>query len=249
MVESTARSLQLPLFATGGAQEASWAVRTSRRARRLSVRVHVGGRVEIVVPPGVAASRVEAFVAAHRRWIAERVREYTHLADGQQRALPERLELAGFGENFEVKYGAGPTPPRVTQRATALQVSGSQGGEPAVAQALRRWLIAYSRPRFTAELDALAERTGLSYAGLQVRRQRTRWGSCSVRGTISVNVCLAFLPPELVRYLLLHELCHTRHMNHSGRFWALVERYEPGRRQLDRELSNAWRTLPWWIHR
>ena len=88
-----------------------------------------------------------------------------------------------------------------------------------------------------------------SPARLQVRCQRTRWGSCSRRGTISLNVCLLFQPPEVLRYLLVHELAHLRHMNHSARFWAEVARHEPDWKALDRELLQGWRRVPSWMFR
>ena len=112
---------------------------------------------------------------------------------------------------------------------------------------LRRWLLAHARHRLSPRLAALATETGLSYRRLQVRRQRTRWGSCSSTGTISLNGCLLFLTPGQARYLMVHELCHTRHMNHSAAFWSLVERFQPGARALDRELSQAWRRIPAWV--
>ena len=80
-----------------------------------------------------------------------------------------------------------------------------------------------------------------------VRRQRTRWGSCSNKGTISLNVCLMFQRPEVVRYLIIHELCHRRHMNHSKRFWSLVASFEPGWKPLDVELLQGWRNVPAWV--
>ena len=61
-----------------------------------------------------------------------------------------------------------------------------------------------------------------------IRCQRTRWGSCSTRGTVSLNCSLVFLRPEVVRYLFMHELAHTRHMNHSPGFWRLVESARAG---------------------
>ena len=100
---------------------------------------------------------------------------------------------------------------------------------------------------FAAQLEALAASTGLRFARVQIRRQRTRWGSCSARGTISVNICLAFLEPAVVRYLLVHELSHTRHMNHSARFWSLVEQHDPDYRQHDRELLRGWQRVPGWM--
>jgi hypothetical protein len=80
-----------------------------------------------------------------------------------------------------------------------------------------------------------------------VRRQRTRWGSCSRAGTISINACLMFQSPDVVRYLFVHELCHTRHLNHSRSFWRLVARYEPAYEAREAALSQAWRIVPAWV--
>jgi predicted metal-dependent hydrolase len=84
-------------------------------------------------------------------------------------------------------------------------------------------------------------------ARVSIRCQRTRWGSCSTRGTVSLNCSLVFLRSEVVRYLFVHELAHTRHMNHSAHFWRLVEKIEPDYRRLDRELLAGWRTVPGWV--
>jgi predicted metal-dependent hydrolase len=95
-------------------------------------------------------------------------------------------------------------------------------------------------------LAGLAAKSGLHYERIQIRRQRTRWGSCSRNGTISLNACLLFQPPAVANYLLIHELAHTAHMNHSRRFWKLVEKLEPEWRQLDAALTGGWRGVPSW---
>jgi predicted metal-dependent hydrolase len=117
----------------------------------------------------------------------------------------------------------------------------------AVAAALRRWLTSLAEVEFSRELRSVAQQCGLSFKRVQIRRQRTRWGSCSASGTISLNVCLMFMTPAVVRYLFVHELCHTRHMNHSRRFWSLVASHEPEYQQLDRELLRAWQHVPGWM--
>ena len=104
-----------------------------------------------------------------------------------------------------------------------------------------------AREQLGSQLAKVAAEDGFRYARAQIRRQRTRWGSCSASGTISLNVCLLFLRPQVVRYLLVHELCHTRHMNHSKRFWALVASFEPDYRALDRELLRGWQSVPGWM--
>ena len=82
---------------------------------------------------------------------------------------------------------------------------------------------------------------------MALRKQKTRWGSCSSLGTISLNVKLLFVEPDLVRYILIHELCHVRHMNHSKRFWKLVSAYYAPYKEAHRRLKDAWRKMPRWV--
>ncbi len=117
----------------------------------------------------------------------------------------------------------------------------------AVARSLREWFMKLARQELPLELARTARSGGFEFARVQIRRQRTRWGSCSSTGAISLNACVLFLDAAVLRYLLIHELAHTRHMNHSRRFWALVEAHEPDYRRLDRELVRGWRCVPGWV--
>ena len=114
-------------------------------------------------------------------------------------------------------------------------------------KALRAWLMAAAREWVEPRVSALAARTGVRFSRVSIRRQRSRWGSCSVRGTISLNCCLLFQRPEVVDYLIIHELTHVTHMNHSARFWQAVEKRCSGWRELDRELVQGWRHVPRWV--
>jgi hypothetical protein len=120
-------------------------------------------------------------------------------------------------------------------------------GNDALRAALLDWLCERARQALAPQLDALAVSLGVHYQRLQIRRQRTRWGSCSALGTVSLNCCLLFHRPAVVRYLLAHELAHRTHMNHSARFWRLVEQYEPDWREYDRELTDGWQQVPGWV--
>ena len=108
-------------------------------------------------------------------------------------------------------------------------------------------LLRLSGRRLILWLKRISDEIGLSYSAVSIRQQQTRWGSCSSRRLISLNARLLFLPPELVTYVLVHELCHTKLLNHSSRFWRLVESYLPDYRQIDRQLRNGSRWMPGWL--
>lgn len=220
-------------------------MRVSDRTRRMTIRVFAGGRVEIVVPRWARASAIQRFVHQHRDWTRRKVAELSSHAP--RAVLPERIDLPATGEQFEVRYRVTSSRPRLRATGGTLEVTGDCSDQSEVRECLRRWLVEHARLRLEPWSRQVAEQTGLSFASVQVRRQRTRWGSCSVRGTISLNCCLLFQRPEIVRYLLVHELAHTRHMNHSMRFWRLVASLEPDCRRLDRELVQGWQSVPPWV--
>lgn len=239
---------QLQLFE---AREMSdrWTVRVSRRARRLSVRVYPGGRVEVVVPPGASPAMVQRFVGTHRQWIDRRVEDLSASGEVSAERRPALIDLPAIGQRCAVEYehSAGQTARARTNAAGVLVVEGPLHSDRAITAALRQWLADLAHDGLSRQLAQIAQADGFRYSRVQIRRQRTRWGSCSASGTISLNVCLMFLEPAVVRYLLIHELCHTRHMNHSQRFWSLVEAHEPDYARLDRELLRGWQRVPGWM--
>ncbi|HEX6396346.1 MAG TPA: SprT family zinc-dependent metalloprotease [Steroidobacteraceae bacterium] len=221
-------------------------IRVSRRARRLAVRVYPDARVEVVVPPRARPREVESFLAAQREWIETQRAQALRNRPAPEVFPPERLPLALTGEDLRLHLAGGAGRLRVVEKEGMLCVSGAF--TPATLKAaLRRWLLAAARARLQPRLDALATSTGVPYERLSIRRQRSRWGSCSVRGTISLNACLLFQRPEVVDYLIVHELMHVKHMNHSKRFWQAVEQHCADWRALDRELLQGWRRVPRWI--
>jgi predicted metal-dependent hydrolase len=236
---------QLPLWSAEDPRE-SWVVRESRRARRLAVRVFQTGRVEIVVPLRTSRGAVERFVARHRRWI-ERKRAEALDRSPCEPFPPQTIDLAACSESWSIQLAGGEGRPRLACSSDLITLTGDCRNARAVRQLLRRWLITRAHTVLGAELERSARELGYSYERVIVRRQRTRWGSCSARGTVSLNCCLLFQRPEVVRYLLVHELVHTRHLNHSRRFWQCVADHCPEHRALDRELLDGWRRVPYWV--
>jgi predicted metal-dependent hydrolase len=237
---------QLPLWSDVDPGE-SWVVRESRRARRLAVRVFQSGRVEVVVPLSTSRLTVERFIARHRSWI-ERKRAETRGCGLPREGFPPRsIELPASGASWRVHLAGGSGRLRLASSPGLISVSGDGRNARAMRMLLRKWLVGEAADVLGTSLEQCARDLGFAFRKVIVRRQRTRWGSCSARGTISLNCCLMFQRPQVVRYLMIHELAHTRHMNHSRRFWQCVAEHCPGHRALDRELLDGWRRVPAWV--
>ncbi len=238
---------QLPLW-SGEAATGNLSVRESRRARRLSMRVSTSGRVEVTAPLRTAPRTIERFLSQHREWIERQREKARRLALPAQPFPPQQLELSACEQTVRIHLAGGKGRIRLTPAATdVLTIAGDVSRPGALREALQAWLMHRAREVLAPMLASVAAETGLHYARLSIRRQRTRWGSCSSRGTISLNCCLLFQRPQVVRYLLIHELAHTLHMNHSPRFWQAVAQLCPDYRRLDRDLLQGWRRVPAWV--
>jgi predicted metal-dependent hydrolase len=233
---------QLSLFEMRSSSD-PFAVRVSPRARRLTARVHVGGRVEIVVPIGVNAHAVRDFVQRFTPWINRKVAAMRCFVAPSE-PVPRSIEFAFTGERLSVEWRRA-TAPKLERHSNGIVLQAAD--ESAARYLLQNWLKRAADERLTPQLLQLASELKYSVSRVSIRCQRTRWGSCSTRGTVSLNCSLVFLRPEVVRYLFIHELAHTKHMNHSPSFWRLVEKLEPDYRRLDRELLSGWRTVPGWV--
>ncbi len=206
------------------------------RNLRLSVRA---GRVQLSAPARASRSTLAGFVRQQLPWLQK------HLP--AQATTPERypatLELKALAETWRVGYAAGGS--RITTRDSTLLLPAAEGPE-ALLQ-LRRWLAGRARIELGRELGLISQRTGLPYGKLSIRGQTGRWGSYSARGDVSLNWKLLFLPPELAHYVLLHELCHARHLNHSPAYWATVASFEPRLNELRILMRSAESHLPAWV--
>ena len=242
---------QLRLFPDGDAAGAppAFTVRESSRARRLSIKVFPRGRVEVIVPRRTRARDVQAFVEEHRDWIERSRQSFARIVAPEPFRLPDRVDLRAIGQSYRIRYERhrNATGVRYRCRGNVVVLSGGTEDEALCVAALKRWLAAVARAEFAPRLMALSATTDNPYRSMHIRGQRSCWGSHSSSGTISINYCLLFLEPVLLRYLMIHELCHARHMNHSRRFWQRVGRHEPDYRRLDKALGDAWTQIPVWL--
>ena len=229
----------------------NYRVRENRRAKRIILRVTVTHGLEVVVPSAAARRQIPEILAKNRTWIERALKKLCDeqvAANRELQSPPTVIALPAVAEMWTVtrEHITGARP-RLEERAPHhLHLRADLRASGAWRTLLRIWLIALAEKAFSSWLKQLSERTQLKYARITVRLQKTRWGSCSRSGNISLNARLLFVAPEIATYVLLHELCHTKELNHSIRFWRLVERFEPNWRKLDRALTDASRTLPRW---
>jgi len=167
---------------------------------------------------------------------------------------PDRVILRAVDMAFAVRYRNADSARKAQGVRTrqcgpaSLEVSGDIARRDLVDASLRAWLKGQAGRLLPPLLAHEAGRFGLGYSSAAVRLQRTRWGSCSVKGTISLNAKLLFLPPELARYVLVHELAHTRHHNHSAAYWDFLASLLPNTPALDRALKDAGPLVPAWAN-
>lgn len=226
-----------------------FSVRESGRAKRLSIKVFPRGRVEVVVPKRTRAVDVREFVEAHRDWIRKARASFAAEHPPEPFALPTSVRLPGIERSFCVRYQRDDGSKSVRYRVSGNTVvlSGRTADESLCVNALKRWLTALAKKEYLPRLRSLSALTSNAFRKLHVRGQKTCWGSHSSTGTISLNYCLMFLGPRHLRYVMIHELCHARHMNHSQRFWRLVGSFEPEYRRLDKDLNGSWKHIPTWV--
>lgn len=246
MSRATELQLALDLRPADGGAAPPYRVRVSPRAKRLQIEVNPFHGVEVIVPRRHSARRVASFVHEHRDWIAQSWAEVLARYPGEVGPrVPTSVELRALGEQHAVSAEVGVD--HAWLRAVDGRIAVAAPDAAHACRLLQRFVAQRARQELPPRVAALSRLTGLGYARVQVRGQRTLWGSCSNRGTISLNWKLLFAPPEVVRYLLLHELAHTRHFTHSRAFWSLCEVFEPRARELDATLDGAWSFVPKWV--
>jgi predicted metal-dependent hydrolase len=205
-----------------------YTIRRSARARRVRVTVGAGGAVIVTLPKRAAERRAAEAVRELRPWIERRRAALEHAAAEVARA-PGTLPYLGT----TLRVVAEPGRERVHRRGDALLVP--QGDATA---AIERWYRRRARAEIRPRLDAASARVGTSYKGLTIRGQRTRWASCSSNGAMSFNWRLLLAPEAVLDYVIEHEVCHLEVMDHSPRFWALLEARVP-----------EWREPAAWLRR
>ncbi|MCY7406462.1 MAG: M48 family metallopeptidase [Alkalinema sp. CAN_BIN05] len=227
----------------------AYTIRESPRAKRINLKLSPQGKLEVVIPIGFDRRQIPDIIKTHEHWI-ERTRTKL-IAQPQHQSgesTPKTIQFLATTENWTIEYTpANVVSIRMSELPETLILWGNTTNEMLCRKALRSWLTTRAEKFLSPWLRALSRDCDLPFNQITVRGQKTRWGSCSSDRNISLNYKLLFLPPQVTRYVLIHELCHTVHMNHSKQFWQLVQKNDPLYKQWDHDLKNVNQYIPQWL--
>ncbi len=234
----------------------SYTIRLSQRARRTFLQITPKRGLEIVVPHKRKSPNIESLLHEKRNWIEKTLEKFTDRLTTQPLELiekPDTIVCQALSEIWQITYH--PKPMAKTVKLTRdpldkqkLMLTGNVDNTKLCCQTLKKWLMRYALNTFSPWLYQLSLTTGLSYNRILIRGQTTLWGSCNASKTISLNYKLLFLPRMLAQHVLIHELCHTKYLNHSARFWQLFKKWDEHFTEHKKMLRSAERYLPRWLY-
>ena len=221
-------------------QRVKYTVRESRRARRIRIRMDVKRGLEIVYPSGVHQPAPDELLLQNQAWVLATMKK---LQANQNRRFQRQyvqgaiFQYLGDDVTLNLLQSSGRKQPQVQLAGRRLDVSLPRPGASSDAAVIQAAIEDFYRqqaklylPQRTREI---AEPLGFEYERVRIKNQKTRWGSCSIKRNLNFNLRLMMAPPDAIDYIIVHELCHLVHMNHSKAFWALVAKHCPN--------YNVWR--------
>lgn len=202
--------------------------RFSSRAKNVSIKIEPPGKVVVVAPKRTSAITIDKFVNSHSHWIQ------TQVAKLKQRQLlvESESQIMIFGKNYQKKYQFDIKMP-VGIFTNQLSIifnfpdTSSQTNSAALNKELEIFLKKIARSYLEKQTKILAIKMNVNYKNLTLRNQKTRWGSCSSNDNLSLNWRLVHYPSQVIDYVIIHELAHLIHHNHSRKFWQCVAEYDP----------------------
>ena len=207
-----------------GTNYVPYQVRISQRAQRWRISV-TADKVEVVLPEG-SRLHPEKLIKDYSDWILEKQAKLKkRKAKINKKSLPEgQILFNGKPVLLEVKPAGLLERPQVIPAQGMIRIVNGRGSS---SKQLHMWLVDEAEAALARQVQVRSKEMGVKPAGMAIRNQRTRWGSCSTRGTLSFNWRLIMAPPEVLDYVVVHELAHMHQQNHSKAFWAIVARYCP----------------------
>lgn len=217
-------------------------IRVNTRARHLILRIQPDGNILVTIPPGTTQRQIHSFIDAYRTQVQnglKKLEPQKHIINNDftinSPFIHFHVECVNAGTQFQLRSKDHDIT-LLCPTTTDFQAPGLQDWLHKVIEEVLRKRAKLLLP---SRINMWSEKIGLPYNKLKINTSKGRWGSCSARRDINLSCSLMLLPEHLVDYVILHELCHTVEMNHSPRFWKLLDSFTEGKaHDLRAELRN-----------
>lgn len=226
-----------------------YSVRISKRARSPRIIVRYPKEVEVVLPQHMPHSEAAALLFHQKEWVLRTLRrlQTSKPVEEAGELLPDVIDLQCIGQRLEVIYQQSDRATfKLPEEGLQMVISGPVGEPSVIRNVLHKWLKQRAKQVLPEMLKHLAVQHHCNPNRISVRMQKTRWGSCSPSGNISLNAKLLLLPEALAEHVMLHELAHLQHLNHSSLFWQRLESMDPKCQYHRRELRQVYQWMPQW---
>ena len=217
-------------------------IKIVRHARSIRLRLRVEPtQIRLTAPLFCSKKQIQNFIDQSEQWLVKTWQEQQQKQEIQlqNRVFPTELKLFNLEQPIQITYQAQQRNFVFDHEGLRLSVSDRQPE-----QYLKAFVIAYAKHHLPIYLTQVSTETGLSFAQCAIRQPKTRWGSCTSKHDIMLNSALVLFPQEVVRYVCVHELAHTRYFDHSPQFWTQVQLHDPNFQQhqkiLKTKLLHCW---------
>ena len=247
-MKRTQPSVNTLYFSVGGSEYPIY-VHHNRRQKHIRLRISSGGQITVSAPAGTSRAKIQSILRHKEGWLASKILETARALE--QNNPSKRIHVDGLPYRVDFQVSD-----QVTYRLDidhdrqCILITGPEQNPSHITSLLERWLRREAKQRLIAHAQFVSREVGIGYKKLFLRNQKTRWGSSSTLGNISLNWRTVMIPKPVQRYLIIHELVHQRHMNHSAQFWRKVVHYCPDYKQHElwlkqhRSLMGLFRTGP-----
>jgi len=225
----------------------TYQLRVSQRAKHVNIHLSPEKGLELIIPRNCSEQEGLAFLNSKRRWIEKHLPLLS--SRPKTKVIPQRVTLQSLQKSWEIRREFIPhyRQVKLLHLPQELVLCGVSNDYQRCIDGLNNWLRIQGEKYFLLWLREISNRCQLPFNQLNIRSQKTRWGSCNRDKNISLNIKLLFMPYRLVEYVMIHELCHTVHLNHSKRFWQLVKKHCPHHEQASIDLRQGDHYLPDWV--
>lgn len=212
-----------------------------RNRKTLAIEVHPDGSVQVIAPLKTEPEVIQDKIEKRASWIAKQLRFFQGNTSGSY--IYEWVSgesIYYLGRQYRLKISEGNPSVKLAGKYLLVQVK-DRSDKIKIERIVNAWYLDHAKVKFKERLgilNGILDREGLTVNSLIIRKINKRWGSCTKKGNLVLNVDLIKVPIHCIDYVLIHEVCHLKHHNHGSEFWGMLTKYCPDWVKLKNKLEN-----------